>query len=572
MAVLLAGSFFGVAAPQAPSASVMDGPVKGGPVNMIVFQDFQCPYSKDLFFTIERLEHRYGPNLHVIFKQSPLPIHPDAPLAHRAALAAGLQGKMEPMSELLYANQNRQDRASLMVYARRLHLDMARFVRDLDSPAVAARLKADLDESRAFGVEETPSYYLDGKALVGTHSEANLASYIDQSAARLDAVARQREDDTPEVAGQLDAALSEAILNNASAVRGPVDAPLTIVEFTDFQCPFCKSAITPMEQLIASRGREVRWVLHSFPLDFHADSELAHEAALAAGDQGKFWEMHDLLFANQSALKIDDLRRYAHMLSLDVPRFDRALSTHQFAGQVAADRALGAKADVNATPTFFVDGHKLEGARQLPELLQLADSKSTSRPVSAAASAVVVAGAALPDQQVLGAGNAPVTITWYTDVRSSLAARQAALLQSLATQYGTRLRVLYRAFAVETHPDSVLAAQALVAAMAQKQFWAMYRGLSEHTGELDRTQILTIATQLGLDATAFAAELDRAQATVQLDRDDAARRGILGAPVMFVNGTRMDGMQADKNYTAAMDAELKTHPATTAALTAPGNR
>lgn len=456
-----------------------------------------------------------------------------------------------------------QTRASLLSYARQLHLDVPRFQRDFDSRATSAKLDADLEESHAFAIDQTPTLFVSGRSIIGVQSEDTLSAMIDKAANKPPADGTPKPDDAP-----LEASIAAAILASPTAATGAPAAPLTIVEFTDFQCPFCRAAVAPMEQLLADRGRQIRWVFRAFPLDFHPEAEIAAEAALAAREQVKFWPMHDLLFAHQSSLKIDNLRAYAKELNLDMNQFDQALVTHKFAGQIAADRALGVKAGVNGTPTFFVDGQAFSGVRTLAELNQIADSHST--PVSgkpAGLGAIALTETIVPDQQVLGpAARVPLTLTWFVDVRSPLAARQAELIHRLATQYDGKIRVLFRAFTLDSHPDSSLAGAALIAALKQDKFWPMYDALAARRDTLDRDKLLAVADALQIDRTVFSATLDDATAVVALDINDAARRGIQGAPVLFLNQQRVDGLQSDQSYTAILDTQLRTAPAVQANL------
>ena len=321
---------------------------------------------------------------------------------------------------------------------------MPRFKRDIESAAVADQLKADMEESQAFAIQQTPTLFINGKGLIGYQSEQTLAAAIDKAAALTTATSTsQISDDAP-----LDQVLAAQLLVSPLAAKGPANAPPPHYHKVH------RLPVSLLPQRRRSHGRvacrtwpKVRWVFRAFPLDFHPEAEIAAEAALAAGEQGKFWEMHDLLFSHQSALKLDDLRTYAMELKLDMTAFDQALTSHKFAGQIAADRLLGLKAGVNGTPTFFVDGQPMTGARSLPELNQLADShpNPTTVPTTAGLAAVAVADAVVPDQQVLGVGTtAPVTLTWYVDVRSPLATRQAELIERLAKQYDGRVRVLFR--------------------------------------------------------------------------------------------------------------------------------
>src|SRR3954463_5160792 len=112
--------------------------------------------------------------------------------------------------------------------------------------------------------------------------------------------------------------------------RGPATAPITIVAFSDFQCPFCGRAVPTIEKVMKEYPGKVRFFFRHFPLPFHQDAPLASEAALAAEAQGKFWEMHDKLFADQKAIKRPDLERHAKELGLDMGKFTQALDTHAY--------------------------------------------------------------------------------------------------------------------------------------------------------------------------------------------------------------------------------------------------
>lgn len=176
------------------------------------------------------------------------------------------------------------------------------------------------------------------------HYEATLASIRAEDAA----------------AGPLDAEQQRAIAAGPAPGFGPDDAAVTIVEFVDFQCPFCARAAPVVARLRARFGDRVRFVVRQFPLDFHANARLAAEAALAAHEQGRFWELHDRLYAHQDSLDRPTLDRLAAEAGLDVERFQAALDSRRFAAAVEADLALGRDAVVDGTPTLFVNGVRVE--------------------------------------------------------------------------------------------------------------------------------------------------------------------------------------------------------------------
>jgi protein-disulfide isomerase len=138
---------------------------------------------------------------------------------------------------------------------------------------------------------------------------------------------------------------------------GPENAKVTLVEFSDFQCPYCSRAAEVTHKIRERYGDKVRFVFRQFPLDFHKQAHLAAQAALAAHQQGKFWEFHDLLFANQNALGRDQLEQYAKQLNLT--NIDQALDSAKYKAAVDADVSLGSQVAVNGTPTLFINGKRI---------------------------------------------------------------------------------------------------------------------------------------------------------------------------------------------------------------------
>jgi Na+/H+ antiporter NhaA len=155
---------------------------------------------------------------------------------------------------------------------------------------------------------------------------------------------------------------------NRDHVRGPIDAPVTVVEYGDFECPYCGQAEPVVRELLQEFG-DVRYVWRHLPLnDVHPRAQLAAEAAEAAADQGAFWEMHDLLLGNQDALRPSDLIAYAEQLDLDVERFTDDLREHAGAPRVAEDVDSADLSEVSGTPSFFINGRRHHGAYDIAAL------------------------------------------------------------------------------------------------------------------------------------------------------------------------------------------------------------
>ncbi|MDB5334251.1 MAG: Periplasmic thiol:disulfide interchange protein DsbA [Phycisphaerales bacterium] len=152
--------------------------------------------------------------------------------------------------------------------------------------------------------------------------------------------------------------------------RGPADAPVTLVEYGDYECPHCGMAHGVVQAVREKLGDRLRFIYRNFPLNTsHPHAMHAAEAAEAAGAQGKFWEMHDKLFENQQALEDADLMRYAQEVGLDTGRFTQDMQSHAFADHVQEDFRSGMRSGVNGTPTFFVNGQRYNGGAQLEPLL-----------------------------------------------------------------------------------------------------------------------------------------------------------------------------------------------------------
>jgi len=153
-------------------------------------------------------------------------------------------------------------------------------------------------------------------------------------------------------------------------VQGAAKAPVTLVEYGDYECSYCGEAYPIVKALQKRLGDQVRFVFRNFPLaEAHPHAEHAAEAAEAAGAQGKFWEMHDLLYENQDALEDEDLVRYAKALHLDLPRFVKEMEAHAYVERMRADFSSGVRSGVNGTPTFFINGARHDGPFDLRSLL-----------------------------------------------------------------------------------------------------------------------------------------------------------------------------------------------------------
>jgi protein-disulfide isomerase len=161
--------------------------------------------------------------------------------------------------------------------------------------------------------------------------------------------------------------------------RGPASAPVAIVEYSDFQCPYCRQAEPIVKQVRKVYGRNVRIVYMDFPLGFHPDAMGAALAARCADEQGQFWAYHDALLMGRLGISIPALKNQAASLGLDAASFDRCLDERKYAGAIESDMAEGRRSGVSGTPTFIIDGKPVVGAVGLSEFEKMVDAGLATR-------------------------------------------------------------------------------------------------------------------------------------------------------------------------------------------------
>jgi protein-disulfide isomerase len=169
---------------------------------------------------------------------------------------------------------------------------------------------------------------------------------------------------------QWDAVLTIPVDEDRDHIQGRADAAVTLVEYGDYECPYCGAAYPIVKQVQDRMGERLRFVFRNFPISTsHPHAEQAAEAAEAAGAQDRFWEMHDLLYENQDRLEPQDLRGYAERLGLDIEAFDRDLAEHIHATRVHEDFMSGVRSGVNGTPSFYINGAKHNDSYDFETLL-----------------------------------------------------------------------------------------------------------------------------------------------------------------------------------------------------------
>ena len=581
---------------------------KDAQVTIVEFSEFQCPFCSRVNPTIKQILDTYPGKVKVVFKHNPLPFHADAPLASQAALAAGAQGKFWEMHDKLFDNMKALKRENLDAYAQELGLDLSRFKADLDSGKFKAVVDADLAVGSTFGVQGTPNFFINGRKLVGAQPFESFKKVIDEEITKTDALlkagtakadlyAKVTENGLAKAAAPAprnadnnapDTTVYKVPVESVDAVKGPADALVTVVVFSEFQCPFCSRVLPTTKQIEEKYGKDVRLVFKHNPLPFHADAPLAAEAALAAGEQGKFWEMHDKLFANQKTLKRENLDAFATELGLNMGKFKSALDGGKYKTQIANDQKLAAQIGASGTPNFYVNGRNLVGAQPFDAFQKVIDEelkkaqelvkKGTPRSQvyaettknGATQKAARAAGQAPPEDNkiydvkiastdaVKGDAKAPVTVTIFSDFQCPFCSRVLPTMKQIEDTYGKKVRLVFKHNPLPFHKDAPLASEATLAANEQGKFWQMHDTIFANQKALSRADLEKYAGEVGLNMGKFKAALDSGKYKTQIEADMAQAKelGASGTPSFFINGRKLRGAQPFDSFKKLIDEEL----------------
>jgi protein-disulfide isomerase len=358
---------------------------------VVTFEDFQCPYCSRATPALKKLVQD-NPDVRLVYKHYPLPNHARARPAAIASVAAQRQNRFWEMHDLLFQNQRSLDDANIRQFAQSIGLDMARFEKDIADPAIARFVDDEALEARRVGVTGTPNTFVNG---------VKSPSWDERTMQRLIESAR-RGDDVGKEAGIILADLNKqrgTPRNNArqpdntvyqidlvgSPSKGPANAAVTIVEFSDYQCPYCASAEPLLAQVMEAYPNDVRLVYKHFPLSFHQNAMPASEAAVFAMKQGKFWEMHEKLFQNSRTLSMETFKKLGAELGLNAAALETSVSGSSFKSIIEKDMADGRKANVTGTPSIFINGKKLP-RRDFATFKQVIDGILAEKGAEAAAS------------------------------------------------------------------------------------------------------------------------------------------------------------------------------------------
>jgi protein-disulfide isomerase len=604
-----------------------DSPAKGPAdalVTIVEASDFECPFCKRVGPTMKQLEQAYPGKLRFVFKHNPLPFHSSALPAALASEEARLQkgdAGFWAMHDALFDSSPALDPAALERAGAAVGLDLDRLRSALAQKAQEPRIRRDQALLASLGATSTPAFFINGRKVVGAQPFEAFKAVVDDELKKAEALVASGTPASGVYAAVMASAAAAPVMLPGGApepsqpaappapppvlfrkvalrpddpARGPADAKLTVVLFSDFQCPFCSRVEPTLRELEEAFPGQVRIVWKHLPLPFHPNARPAALAAEAAREQGKFWPMHDRMFAAQQELSPAAYERWAGELHLDLARFKASVAAASGEPRIAADQTQAGQVGASGTPTMYfncrqlvgavpmsmmkpvaeeelkkADGLLAKGARRGPGFYEKAcDANLAAAPAAPPArTAEAMPGQApgakvevelRPDDPIKGNPRAPVTVVLFSDFQCPYCARVEPTLKQVEAAYGDKVRIVWKHKPLSFHPNAMPAAEAAEAAREQGKFWPMHDKMFAAQQELSPAAYERWAGELGLDLARFRASIaaGKNKARIQSDDGQADRLGISGTPTMVVNGEKVVGAVPFENIKAVIDRQL----------------
>lgn len=594
-----------------PIPITKDDPSKGSPdalVTIVEISDFQCPFCSRVVPTMKQIEQTYGDKVRVVWKHNPLPFHKEAMPAHEASQAVFAVGGSDAFwkfHDLAFQNQKELSEPNFEKWAVASGVDLAKFKAERAKESVKAKIKADLEANRKIGATGTPAFRINGITLSGAQPLDTFKTTIDAEIKKAEELIKSgtpkklaslrmteknfKAQPAPEKKDNKPAADDTTIWRVPVAkddpAKGPADALVTIVMWSDFQCPYCSRVEPTLTKLVETYGKDLRVVWKDNALPFHKEAKPAAtlaRAAFEAGGSDLFWKAHDLLFENQKALGTETYQKLAGQLGLNAADVLKAIETNKYDPKISASMEMAGDLQAGGTPHFFVNGRRLAGAQPFEKFdeivkVQLAAAKALIGKGVPRASVYdeLMKTAKGPDEPekrdvaaptaknpFKGTANAKVVIQEFSDFQCPFCSRVNPTVKQILDEYKGQVQVVWRNMPLAFHKDAPLAAEAAYEAFVQKGsegFWAFHDKLFDNQKAIQRADLEKYAAEAGLDMAKFKAALDNHthEAIVKADMAVAEKAGVRGTPAFTVNGYFLSGAQPFPAFKKLIDLALK---------------
>jgi len=590
-----------------------DDPIYGNaaaPITIVEISDFECPFCSRVEPTMNQVKETYGDKVRIVWKNNPLPFHKNARPAAEASVAVhdlGGNDAFWKFHKLAFANQKALTEENFEKWAGESGVDVAKFKAALKDAKYAKKVDDDLAFGKKVGASGTPAFRINGVTISGAQPFDKFKEVIDKELAetsKLIAAGTKPEEVYPaRTKANFAAAPAEAAdrpepkedtdvwavpVSDKDPQKGPKDALVTIVEWSEFQCPFCKRVDPTVQKILETYKDDVRVVWKDNPLPFHPRAVPAATLARFAFDtkgSAGFWQVHDALFELQPKLEDEDLKGLADKFGLPWANVKAAIDGNKYKTVFGDSQDLATELQARGTPHFFVNGRRLSGAQPFEKFKELIDDRlqvakamvAKGTPKAKVYEEIVKSGKAPPppekkevgpvpaDSPFVGGKNAKVVIYEFSDFECPFCSRVEPTMTQIKQEYGNKVKVVWRNLPLPFHKKADLAAEAAYEVYKQKgdaAFWQYHDKLFDNQKSEDgllRPGLEKYAAELGVDMPKFKAALDNGthKARIQADKDAAQKAGISGTPAFVINGYYLSGAQPFPSFKKLIDRALK---------------
>ena len=579
-----------------------DDPVWGNadaPVTIVEISDFECPFCGRVNPTMKELKAKYGKEkIRIVWKHHPLPFHKSARPAHEAAAAVQDLGGSDAFwkfHDLAFANRKGLNAANFKKWAIESGVDGAKFDAAIKTKKYSAKVDEDLAMARKIGANGTPAFRINGIELSGAQPTPKFVEIIDAQLAeakKLVAAGTKPSEVYPILvkknaktggdaakkaerkAPPPDTTVWAVPVFDDDPKKGAKEPLVTIVEFSEFQCPFCKRVLPTTKQIMDTYGKDVQIVWKDNPLGFHPRAKPASNVARAIykakGDKG-FWEAHDAIFASQPKLSDEDLLAAVKDLGVPPSVLKQAISSDKYGDKFEQSSDIAQDFQARGTPHFFVNGLRVKGAQPFPAFKKIIDEQlkkakalvAKGTPRSQIYATIMKEGKTPPpppkkelgpppaDSPVKGNANAKIIIQEFSDFECPFCSRVNPTIKEVMAKHGNEVKIVWRHMPLPFHKKAPLASEAAIEIKKQKgdaAFWKFHDKLfaGQKSPGIERANLEKYAEEIGgIDMVAFKKALDsrKHKARVEKDAADGKKAGISGTPGFVINDYFISGAQ-----------------------------
>ncbi len=620
--------------PEAPNYGPRDAAV-----TIVAFDDFQCPWCAKAATMINRVMKDFPQDVRFVLMNFPLTqIHKEAEMAAEAAMEANNQGKFRELHDLMFANQKDINRANIEKWAKQAGMDVERLKNALDKRTFQTAVQRQVSLARSVGVGGTPTILINGRRMnltrdmdlnyrtlkgivqeeIQTVKQQNIppgqawqrltadgVSTLDQMNGAPRAAAAEQKPPQPAARREVDPNVVYRIQYDPSdAWKGDPNALVTIVEFSEYQCPHCKKVDAVVDEILAAYPQGVKFVFLHNPMRRHPQAHVAAVAALEVLEQKGlegFWKFHKVLFENSPQLQTENIEKWLQEAGVDMARYKASVENRKHEATISRNQALAIRFGARGTPAFFINGYFLSGARtfhqykpvidrEMEKAKQaIAEGKATAENyyqtlmANAEATAKWIGGEAAPSRRprrprldhtktyrvfpeegsqvfnripFFGDPKGQVVVAMGIDVECGWCEKLLPVLDELMEgskvegdafagyKKGVRFVVLH--YPLPFHRNAPLAHQAIQEVFEQKgpeTFYKYFRKVMQNQKAMTRENLETWAQELGVNMPRFKQALDseKHKEFVAMVQSMARGVGIQGTPSVFVNGKFMLG-------------------------------